>query len=438
MDGATRGAEGGAIRVNATRDGALAGWRLSVARGAWIAITLAATALYLIAIPSRFAQLITPCSAVVCAPGQITGGALSPATAGAVSLTAYAVWLIALDAVFAAFYVGLAWLIFWRRSADRMALFVSLALALWGLTFTTVINALALAHPSWFMSVASVRFLGAALITLFFFIFPDGRFTPRWARWLALIWIVTQVPTYYLPGDAYLVPQRWPAWLYIGVSAGFLGAMVALQTYRYRYALDVAQRRKAKWVVLGIALSLAGYVIVILLYPTLTPAPDTVSYILYVAAMNASLLLIPISIAIAILRDRLYDIDLLINRSLVYGTLSGALIAFYGASVYALSALARTFAGLQDNSVAVVVSTLGVVALFQPLRGRIQRVIDRRFYRRRYNAARVLQTFGETLSQEVEMSRLTERLVDVVERTMEPAHISLILTPRAVTPPPPR
>ena len=398
-------------------------WSLVAARLLWALLALGALALFIYAIPARYAQLLAPCVTGSCAPGQVVAGA-NAALAPAV----YAGWLIGLDIAFAAGYVALALLIFAQQAAGRQALFVSLALIVWGLTFAGVPNALG-RDPAWFLPVASATFLGAALITLFFYLFPDGRFTPRWTLWLALIFIVTQIPMYFRPDVAALNPSRWPAWLDIPVSAVFLTTLIVVQVYRYGWVSKLAQRRQTKWVVLGITLALSGYVVMLLLDYYVSPAPGSAGYIVYVAGRDASLLLIPVSIAIAVLRDRLYDIDTLINRSLVYGALSGSLVTIYAANVYALGWVARLFTGLENSSLAVILSTLGVIALFQPLRARIQMAIDRRFYRRRYNAARVLSAFGATLQREVEMARLAERLVDVVESTMEPSHVSLVLLP---------
>lgn len=399
-------------------------WGLLLARLAWAPGALGTLALFVYALPARYAQLLAPCAANTCAPGQVVEGVV-PALAGPV----YAAWLIGLDIAFAAVFIALALLIFAQQAAGRQAIFVSLTLIVWGLTFASVPNALAQRDPAWFLPVASANFLGAALITLFFYIFPDGRFEPRWAFWLALLFTVTQIPMYFRPEVAILNPLRWPAWLYIPVSAVFLTTLIVVQIYRYGWVSKLAQRRQTKWVVLGITLALSGYVVMLLANFLLAPPAGSAEYIVYIAGRDASLLLIPISITIAVLRDRLYDIDTLINRSLVYGALSFSLLAIYAAGVYALGWLARLFSGLENSSLAVILSTLGVIALFQPLRGRIQRTIDRRFYRRRYDAARVLAAFGSTLQREVEMGRLTERLVDVVERTMEPAHVSLILLP---------
>jgi hypothetical protein len=142
------------------------------------------------------------------------------------------------------------------------------------------------------------------------------------------------------------------------------------------------------------------------------------------------LLLIPISIAIAILRSRLYDIDTIINKALVYGLLTTLLAAVYAGLIIGLESLAGviTRQGSQQP-VALVVSTLVIYILFQPLRSRIQSIIDRRFYRRKYDAARVLAAFSATLRNEVDLEQLSDQLVAVVQETMQPTHVSLWLRP---------
>jgi hypothetical protein len=135
-----------------------------------------------------------------------------------------------------------------------------------------------------------------------------------------------------------------------------------------------------------------------------------------------------VSVALAILRYRLYDIDLIIRRTLVYSVLTVTLALFYWVGVVVLQAVLRPMTG-EGNDLAIVATILAVAALFLPLRQRIQGFIDRRFYRRKYDAAKTLTAFSEHARDEVELDRLTGRLAAVVEETMQPAHISIWLRP---------
>ena len=139
---------------------------------------------------------------------------------------------------------------------------------------------------------------------------------------------------------------------------------------------------------------------------------------------------LPVAVGIAILRYRLYNIDIIINRTLVYGTLSAILVSLYVGSIVVSQGILRALTG-QGSQLAVVASTLAVAALFNPLRHRIQSFIDRRFYRRKYDARRTLEAFSAKLRNETDLDALSNALVDVVSETMQPAHVSLWLRPEA-------
>jgi hypothetical protein len=137
---------------------------------------------------------------------------------------------------------------------------------------------------------------------------------------------------------------------------------------------------------------------------------------------------IPFAFGVAILRYRLWDIDIIINRTLVYGTLTATLASVYFLLIIALQFLVRSLTGLVSQSpIVIVASILAIAALFQPLRRRIQAIIDRRFYRHKYDAAKTFEAFSATLRNEVDLSQLREQLITVVEETMQPAYISLWL-----------
>ncbi len=140
------------------------------------------------------------------------------------------------------------------------------------------------------------------------------------------------------------------------------------------------------------------------------------------------LLFVPLSFGFAMLRSRLWEIDVLINRTLVYGTLTASLALVYVGLVIGLQALLRSIIS-HDSGVAIVISTLAIYWLFQPLRRRIQAIIDRRFYRSKYNAAKTVEAFSATLRQEVDLDQLREQLLAVVHETIQPTFVSLWLRP---------
>jgi hypothetical protein len=206
------------------------------------------------------------------------------------------------------------------------------------------------------------------------------------------------------------------------------GSGVVAQIYRYARVSGPVQRQQTKWVVFGLAATVVvilGRNMPMLIFPSLSTSSSSY-FVISTYLYPLGLLLIPLTLGIAILRYRLWDIDIIIRRTLVYGALTVALAAFYFGSVVLLEALLRPIVG-QNNELAVVISTLLIAALFLPLRRAIQTAIDRRFYRRKYDAARTLEAFSASLRDEVDLNDLSDGLLAVVDETMQPSHVALWL-----------
>jgi hypothetical protein len=188
--------------------------------------------------------------------------------------------------------------------------------------------------------------------------------------------------------------------------------------------------------VFGVAVLVAflcAYFLPYFLFPALDePGALSLFYELVGRALVGSFafMLIPLAIGAAILRHRLYDIDIIINRTLVYGSLTAMLVGLYFGGVATIQVLFRVITGQEEQpQLAVVVSTLAIAALFNPLRRRIQAFIDRRFYRRKYDARKTLEAFSATLRDETDLGALSDDLVGVVREALQPTHVGLWLRP---------
>jgi hypothetical protein len=401
--------------ANASR---LSGRLLVVARVVWIVIALAAVSLFIAAVPAEFAQLRVPCPTAACPTGQLPPAGLQALEDLGVSLDSFAAYSVAMDVVFAAVYGAVAALIFWRKSVDRMGLFVSLALLTFGTaTLPVTMATLAARHPLWEVPVAFFHFLGSASFGLFLYLFPDGRFVPRWTRWVALAWVGWQVPRYFFP-NWYHDPSGWHALATMAVWLGALGTAVYSQTYRYRRVSRPVQRQQIKWVVFGISAALAVFLAMFLALSAFAPTPAAPGALLghligdmFVGYL--ALLFIPVSIGIAMLRHRLFDVDLVINRTLVYGTLTASVVLLYILVVGGLGALLQ----LRGNLIVSLLATGLAAVLFQPLRSRLQRGANRLMYGERDDPYAVLSRLGQRL----ESTPAHDAVLPAVTRTVKEA-----------------
>ncbi len=404
-----------ALRGDATQHAEVTATRrsraLPIVWVAWLCTACLTWGIFIAAMPLRYAQALAQCAPPNCADA--------------------AAYLVALDAFTSLIWFALALLIFWRRPGDRMGIFTSLTLLTFGVArFPDTPLALSAAYPGWLLPVEALRFLGSACLSLFVFVFPDGHFIPRITRWIAAAWIIVQIPEFFLSSSV-ASSDSWSPLLRFAGFFGFVLAVAAAQTWRYRLVSTPRQREQTRWVVFGVTLALICYLALAFGYPLLIAANRTafrLPQMVLTSLISLTFLLVPISIAIAMLRHRLYDVDTLINRALVYGSLTTALAALYIASVVVLQALVVVLTGKdQIPSLVFVISTLATAALIQPLRHALQQGIDRRFYRRKYDASATIATFAASLRQDVDLAALRERLIEVAQEAMQPTQISLWL-----------
>jgi hypothetical protein len=406
---------------------------LVLARLGWVALVVLTLAIYFASLPMHLAQLQTICIGTfgtVCTYLQLTPAQGEALKGFGLSPGDYAAYTLALTLANLVMCLVVSTLIVWRRPDDRMALLVALALVTFGPISAT--SSMSTSPSPWQVPNECLYFLAGTLFALVFLLFPSGQFVPGFTRWIFVVFVVGQVPLTFFQ-VAPLIPNTsvsQPSWL-VFLGEGAIVAVV--QLYRYRRVSSSLQRQQTKWVVFGMAIPISVLVLMsvpYLLFPVLS-SPGSLYPVAYNQVSILLSLFIPLSFGFAMLRSRLWEIDVLINRTLVYGTLTASLALVYAGLVIGLQVLLHGLLIQQTNGIALVVSTLAIYFLFQPLRRRIQRIIDRRFYRSKYDAAKTVAAFSATLRHEVDLDQLREQLLAVVQETMQPTHVSLWLRPSA-------
>jgi hypothetical protein len=411
----------------------LTGFWLNIARAVWLVLVIPSLILFVASLPVYYQLLQRACDVTaVCSNinGTLPAQGLEALSTSGFSVSEYAALLTLFWVIITATWCGIGFLIFWRRSDDWMALLAAFFLVIYGLT--TQGNppyALTLTYPLLALPLSLMNSLGFLSLLVFFLLFPNGRLVSRWMALILLLVIIHAFFSAFLSPTSPFNANNWPAWLSGPVVLVVFGAIISSQIYRFRRVSTPVQRQQTKWIILG-ATAAVGFVIGFQVLGFLFAFNfNSLGAQIFVSLIwPVVLLLIPLSIGFSILRYRLYDIDVLINRTLVYGSLTALLALLYFGLIFVLQYLLRGIIN-QNNDVAIVVSTLVIAALFQPLRHRIQRFIDRRFYRSKYDAAKTLEAFSATLRNEVDLSQLREHLLTVVQETMQPAHVSLWLRP---------
>src|SRR3712207_6775080 len=383
-----------------------------------------AVGLFLASIPAHYDAIVS-----------FSDSDLKPATvrasleASRISAQLYAICLLSISLVSTVAWVAVAGVIFSRRADNWIALFASLSLITFGtLSLPPSPPALADQSSTVWLPIYLLALIGTVALYVFYLLFPNGRFVPRWTRWAAILFAAHEVFYWLFPKSIFNIASSFPL-LDFAVLTTFACIAIGSQVYRYRYVSSPAEHQQTKWVVFGLVSAGLGAIVFEL---SISGSPLGQFGPLLALALEAglfgSLLLIPLSIGVAIVHDRLWDIDIVTGRTRFYGILTASLALVYFGGVAVAQVVFHAFTGQeQQPQLVVVVSTLVIAALFNPLRWRLQGFIDRRFYRRKYDAAKTLEAFSAKLRDETDLDALSDDLVGVVRETMQPAHVSVWL-----------
>lgn len=342
-------------------------------------------------------------------------------------LRTYALYTFTLNIIVTLGFATVAGVILWKAHRKWFHWFTALVLLfvptgmLWELT---MVSRIALYYVG----------LGSLLwptYLLFLYLFPNGTGVPHWTRWFlgaaVLVHLAVQTAGVLAIFGAISDEQMATAFQFFPVALAAFPLILFSQMYRYARVSDPTERAQIRWFVAGLAVWLLLDYAIELITSFITPAAAAQTGL---AGDISSLLMliIPAAIGFGILRYRLYDIDVIIRRTLIYALLTAVLAAVYFGGVILMQLLFSALTGEQAQStLAIVVSTLSIAALFHPLRRRIQNFIDRRFYRQRYSAEETLQNFAALARNELVVEDLSGQLVGVVKNTMQPADVSLWL-----------
>jgi signal transduction histidine kinase len=418
-------------------DTRLHGTRLVIARVVWVTLTLFAVGVFIAALLVYYFTLHG-----IAVPRALLR--TDPVVSGYAALILqytplvdeYSAFNIALVNALALVWIATGLVIFWKRSDDWMALFVALTLVLMGTNFSPVNYLLAIALGStslWGILITCLQTLAWSSIVFFFALFPDGRFVPRWTRWLLPLYLVSLVPLS-LPSSWSSAQGQWSPLLFAWPIMASIIALLLAQLYRYHRVSSAVQRQQTKWVLFGLIVVVptdAANILPALFFPALNqPGPAHVVYtLLSEITLPCVFLFVPLSICFAMLRYRLWEVDLVINRTLVYGLLTASIVALYLLVVVGLGTLLSALGNLFFSLLAT-----GIIAvLFHPLRERLQRAVNRLMFGEREDPYRLLARLGQRLETTLAGESVLPTIVETVAQALKLPYVAITWPQRDAT-----
>jgi signal transduction histidine kinase len=413
---------GGLVATTSTQM-RLSGVPLLVARAVWLALVIPSLGLTVASFPIYDQRLQRACvDPTTCnIVGALTAKGLHAMATLGISASGYAAFFTSFWAVIFVVWCGVGFLIFWRRSDDGMALLVAFFLVLFNTEPTT--SALAVTSPILTFLVVLMGLFGQVSLWLFLLLFPNGRLVSRWMG-LIIPFVILQAILSVAPPTSVLSQNNWPGW-FNGLMALLIdGSIIVSQIYRYRRVSTRIERQQIKWVAFAITIVVAGFLVFGGLFNVVFPVvqqPDS-PYSLIQLAYPLLLLSLPVCIGIAILRYRLWDIDLIIKRTLVYSILTAVVVGLYVLVVGYLGALFHT-----GSSLVISLLATGLVAvLFQPLRGLLQRGVNRLLYGQRDEPYTVITRLSRRLRETLEPEAVLSTIVETVAQALKLPYVAIL------------
>jgi len=397
--------------------------KTSRSRAAWLmtvgflVYTLLILIGHIVGFPLGYAYLHTVCP---------SGCSLTPENVRALehiglSISFYANLYMVIQVLYILVSVGIALLIVFKKPGQWVPLGLSCFLIWFSAYEGADYPALVAAYPVLNVPVQLLLFLGGGILGFYAFLtFPNGKFGSRWVLGFYLVSVFEGVLAVFI---------TTPVFVLINSVFSFLSFFIILGVliYRSRRLLNARERAATKWIILSLSIFIPTVILVFFVLPAVAPADSLALLIVNIAGFFGCGINIA-GILMAVLYANAFDIDVFVRRTLVYTLLTAILALLYAGMVFGSQFGLATFSPQAAQSPFILVgSTLVIAALFQPMRHRIQRTIDRRFYRQKYDASRVIERFSASLHSEIDLADLSEQVVAVVQETMQPAHVSLWL-----------
>ncbi|OLB45166.1 MAG: hypothetical protein AUH05_03645 [Ktedonobacter sp. 13_2_20CM_53_11] len=397
--------------------------KTSRSRAAWLmtvgflVYTLLILIGHIVGFPLGYAYLHTVCP---------SGCSLTPENVRALehiglSISFYANLYMVIQVLYILVSVGIALLIVFKKPGQWVPLGLSCFLIWFSAYEGADYPALVAAYPVLNVPVQLLLFLGGGILGFYAFLtFPNGKFGSRWVLGFYLVSVFEGVLAVFI---------TTPVFVLINSVFSFLSFFIILGVliYRSRRLLNARERAATKWIILSLSIFIPTVILVFFVLPAVAPADSLALLIVNIAGFFGCGINIA-GILMAVLYANAFDIDVFVRRTLVYTLLTAILALLYAGMVFGSQFGLATFSPQAAQSPLILVgSTLVIAALFQPMRHRIQRTIDRRFYRQKYDASRVIERFSASLHSEIDLADLSEQVVAVVQETMQPAHVSLWL-----------